>query len=46
MALENLRDIIISLQINMCLNALLITDGLLNWGLGSCLVPTVIPFMT
>lgn len=38
MALESLRDIIISLQVNMCLNALLIRDWLLNWGLGSCLV--------
>lgn len=46
MALASLRDIIISLQVNMCLNVLLIRDKLLNWGLGSYLATTVTLFMT
>lgn len=46
MALASLRDIIISLQVNMCLNVLLIRDKLLNRGLGRCLATTVTAFMT
>lgn len=46
MAMKSLRDIIISPQVNMCLNALLIRNRLLKRGLGNCLVTADIPFMT